>query len=49
MEENRDDVNKEEYQVIQEKIVPQKKRNWKRLGKSLLRTALYALVFGIIA
>lgn len=49
MEENRDDVNKEEYQVIQEKIVPQKKRNWKRFGKSLLRTALYALVFGIIA
>lgn len=49
MDENKDSVQQKEYQVIQEKIVPKKKSNWKRWGKSLLRTAILALVFGVIA
>ncbi len=49
MEENKESVQKEEYQVIQEQIVPKKRINWQRVGKKLLRTGGYALVFGVIA
>lgn len=49
MDENKESVQKEEYQVIQEQIVPKKKINWSRIGKKLLRTGGYALVFGVIA
>lgn len=49
MDENKESVQKEEYQVIQEQIVPKKKINWQRVGKKLLRTGGYALVFGVIA
>ncbi len=49
MDENKDDVQQKEYQVIQEKIVPKKKSSWKRWGKSLLRTVILALVFGVVA
>lgn len=49
MDEKKDSVQQKEYQVIQEKIVPKKKSRWKRWGRSLLRTAVLALVFGVIA
>ena len=49
MDENKESVQKEEYQVIQEQIMPKKKVNWQRVGKKLLRTGGYALVFGVIA
>lgn len=46
MEENKE---QEEQQVIQEQIIPQKKNNRKRFMKALLRTAAFALVFGVVA
>lgn len=49
MDERKDREQKEEQQVIQEQILPKKKRNWKRFGKSLLRLAVTAAVFGIVA
>ncbi len=49
MDENRDGLQKEEYQVIQEEIVPRKKNKWRRWGKSLLRIGAYAVVFGVVA
>lgn len=49
MEENKEREHLEEKQVIQEHIVPKKKNNWKRFGKGLLRAAIYAVVFGVIA
>ena len=49
MEENKDDVQKEEYQVIQEKIVPKKKSLWRRWGKKLLRISISAVIFGVIS
>lgn len=49
MDENRDNVQKEEYQVIREQIVPKKKNNWKRLGKGVFRATVYGVVFGLIA
>ena len=49
MEENKDGVRKEEYQVIQEQIVPKKKKNWKRFGKTMLRVVVCAVVFGVVA
>ncbi len=49
MEEYKDRVQEEEQQVIQEQIIPKKKKNWKRFGKSLLRLCLSAVVFGLIA
>lgn len=49
MEENKDGVQKDEYQVIQEKIVPKKKNTWKWWGKALLRVGVSALVFGVVA
>lgn len=49
MDENKESVQKEEYQVIQEQIVPKKNINWQRIGKKLLRTGGYALFFGVIA
>lgn len=48
MEEKKDRT-QEEQQVIQEQILPKKKKNWKRFGKSLLRLAATAVVFGLIA
>lgn len=48
MEEKRDGA-KEEQQVIQEQIIPQKKKSWKKFGKSLLRLAASAVVFGLFA
>ena len=42
------DEKKEEYQVIQEQIVP-KKKNRRRWWKTLLRISISAVVFGIIA
>lgn len=49
MDENKDSVQKDEYQVIQEQIVPKKKMNWKRWGKTMLRVVISAVVFGVIA
>ena len=49
MEENKDREHLEEKQVIQEHIVPKKKNKWKKFGKSLLRVAAYAVVFGVVA
>lgn len=49
MDENRDNVQKEEYQVIREQIVPKKKNNWKRLGKGVFRATVYGVVFGLVA
>ncbi len=49
MEENKDRVQEEEQQVIREQILPKKKKNWKRVGKSLLRLAATAALFGLIA
>ncbi len=49
MEEKKDGVQKNEYQVIQEQIVPKKKKSWKRIGKTLLRVTTCAVVFGVIA
>lgn len=50
MDENKDNVQQDEYQVIQEKIVPKKnKAGWTRLGKALLRTIINAALFGVIA
>lgn len=49
MEEKKDRVQEEEQQVIQEQIIPQKKRNRKRFLKSLFRVALSAVLFGVIA
>lgn len=49
MDENKESVQKEEYQVIQEQIVPKKKVNWQRIGKKILRTGGYAVLFGVIA
>lgn len=49
MDENKDSVQKDEYQVIQEQIVPKKNMNWKRRGKTLLRVAISAVVFGVVA
>ena len=48
MEEKRDGA-QEEQQVIQEQIIPQKKKNGKKFGKSLLRLAVSAVVFGLFA
>ena len=49
MDENKDSLQEDEYQVIQEKIVPKKKNPWKRFGKTLLRVTASGLVFGVIA
>lgn len=49
MEENKNGVQKDEYQVIQETIVPKKKSNWSRWGKIALRTAICAVIFGVVA
>ena len=49
MEENKDREHLEEKQVIQEHIVPKKRNNWKRFGKGILRVAVYAVTFGVIA
>lgn len=49
MEDKKDGVQKNEYQVIQEQIVPKKKKTWKRLGKTLLRVTACAVVFGAVA
>lgn len=49
MEENKEGVQKEEYQVIQETIVPKKKSVWKRRGKTLLRILISAVIFGVVA
>ena len=49
MDERKDGLRREEQQVIQEQILPKKKKNWKKFGKSLLRLATTAVVFGIIA
>ncbi|MBR2408483.1 MAG: serine protease [Lachnospiraceae bacterium] len=49
MEENKDGLHKEEYQVIQETIIPKKKSVWKRRGKALLRIVISAVIFGVVA
>lgn len=49
MEENNESVQKEEYQVIQEEIVPKKKNRWKRLGKHVLRIVGTGVIFGAVA
>ena len=49
MEENKDRVQEEEQQVIQEQILPQKGKKQKKFWKSLLRLAGAAVVFGLIA
>ena len=49
MDERKDGLRREEQQVIQEQILPKKKKNWKKFGKSLLRLATTAVGFGIIA
>lgn len=49
MEENKDREHTEEQQVIQEQIVPKKKNNWKRFGKSVLRVVIYGVTFGVFA
>lgn len=49
MEEKKDGVQKNEYQVIREQIVPNKKKTWRRLGKLLLRVTVCAVVFGAVA
>lgn len=49
MEENKERKRLEEQPVIQEQIVPKKKKNWKRFGKSLLRIAAYGAAFGVVA
>lgn len=49
MEENKDRERFEEQQVIQEQIIPKKKNNWKKLGKSLLRFVIYGMTFGVFA
>jgi len=49
MDERKEGLRREEQQVIQEQILPKKKKNWKKFGKSLLRLATTAVVFGIIA
>lgn len=50
MDEKKGSVQQDEYQVIQEKIVPKKnKARWVRLGKTLIRTIIHAALFGVIA
>ena len=49
MEENKDRVQEEEQQVIQEQILPQKNKNRKKFWKSMLRLAGSAVLFGLIA
>lgn len=49
MEDKKDRVQEEEQQIIQEQIIPKKKRSWKKFGKSLLRVAVSAAVFGLVA
>ena len=49
MEENKERVQEEEQQVIQEQILPQKNKNRKKFWKSMLRLAGTAVVFGLIA
>ncbi len=50
MDERKENRQQEEYQVIQEQIVIKKKKlNWKRIGKGVLRTTLYGMLFGIVA
>lgn len=49
MEDKKDRVQEEEQQVIQEQILPQKNKNRKRFMKSLLRVAVSAVLFGLIA
>lgn len=50
MEENRDKVPQEEYQVIQEKIVPKKKQGgMKRIGRGMFRSLAYGALFGVAA
>ena len=49
MEENKDRGHLEEQQVIQEQIVPKKKKSWRRLGKSLLHVVIYGVTFGVFA
>lgn len=50
MDERKDRVHQDEYQVIQEKIVPKKqKARLIRWGKALLRTTIFAGLFGAVA
>ncbi|MBQ9767608.1 MAG: serine protease [Lachnospiraceae bacterium] len=50
MDEKKDKIQEEEYQVIQEKIIPKKKQpNYKRIGKGVLRAVIYGGLFGIVA
>ena len=49
MEENKDRVQEEEQQVIQEQILPKKNKNRKKFWKSILRIAGSAVLFGLIA
>lgn len=50
MDEKKDNIKQEEYQVIQETIVSKKKqRNLKRIGKSVLRAVVYGGLFGAVA
>lgn len=49
MEEYKDRVQEEEQPVIQEQIMPKKKKSWKRIGKQFLRFFLVAVVFGLVA
>lgn len=49
MEKKEDGVQKDEYQVIQETIVPKKKSRWRSFGRLALRTAVCAVVFGVVA
>lgn len=49
MKKNEEGVPKDEYQVIQETIVPKKKSRWSRLGRLVLRTVFCAVIFGTVA
>lgn len=49
MEEKKEREQKEEYQVIQEEIVPKKKNKWKRWGKTALRLTVSGLIIGAVA
>lgn len=48
MEDKKERV-QEDHQIIQEQIIPQKKRNRRRFWRSMLRIAVSAVVFGVIA
>lgn len=49
MPEDRNGKDKEEYTFIQEKIIPKKKRKWKRLLGMFGTSVALAVVFGLVA